>query len=175
MTWSNLLEWSKEDIKKRCKEYDDFLWHTEMEERSTLHIYREEKLTMGYENCYNNLYASEFLAKARTNSLKLGEWKGRGSGGRDQECKLCGYEIEDLSHFLIACQPLESHRNKEIMDLTRGMNNREATATILFRTKDAWEKIATMIMNLWIRREHLLNQLNQQRYPNIHSQVPQGL
>ena len=40
----------------------------------TLRWYREVKLYIGYDKCYNNSKNSEYLAKARTNALQLEEY-----------------------------------------------------------------------------------------------------
>ena len=129
-----------------------------MAAKPTLHLYKEAKLTMGYEECYSNSYSSEFLAKARTNSLKLAEWYGRGTKGTgNTTCPLCSNKLEDLIHFLISCKPLEPYRNKEIFSkLPKRTTNRKKTIIILFKLKDHWKDTAKMIMNMWLRRKHLI-------------------
>ena len=57
--------------------------------KPTLRWYREAKLNIGYDKCYNNSKNLEYLAKARTNALQLEEHLGRGRREADNTCKLC--------------------------------------------------------------------------------------
>ena len=157
ITWEQLLTWDKKLIKKTIKEYDNNNWLNELREKSTLHLYREAKLSMGYEECYSNTHASEFLAKARTNSLKLAEWKARGTNDANiMKCPLCKSPREDLEHFLIACRPLEQTRNREIFSKLPRTTNRLKTIYLLFELKSHWKETAEMIRSMWLKRKHIL-------------------
>ena len=82
-------------------------WMEEILNKPTLQWYREAKLYIGYGNCYRNNWNSEYLAKARTNSLQLEEQLGRGKRDYDKTCKLYGQEEEDLEHFMVKCPRLQ--------------------------------------------------------------------
>ena len=116
---------------------------------------------MGYEECYSNTHASEYLAKARTNSLKLAEWKGRGTNNANiMKCPLCNSPKEDLEHFLTACQPLEQTRNREIFSKlpnTTNTTNRQKTIFLLFELKTHWKETAEMIQSMWLKRKQILD------------------
>ena len=71
--------------------------------KPTLQLYREGKTCIGYDNCYRNTRRSEYLAKARMNSLQLEEHLGRGNPNYDKKCKLCHIEEKNLEHFLGKC------------------------------------------------------------------------
>ena len=69
------MQISRGELKRKIREWDNITWHEDMKYRSTLVLYREAKLKLGYEGCYSNNRA---LAKARTNSLEVEELYGRG-------------------------------------------------------------------------------------------------
>ena len=89
--------------------------------------YVEAKMRIRYDNCYTNKITSQFLAKARTNSLKIREVIGRTTESKknnfEATCQLCGKEKEDLEHFVIKCEKLEEGINKRIME--KAEKNRE--------------------------------------------------
>ena len=107
--WKELYVMSKKELKKRIRIYDTGKWNMSLESKSTLKYYAEGKTEIGYEFCYRNNLNSTFLARARTNSLRLEEAKGRGNPYYDRTCKLCKEGEEDLVHFLIECKALEGN------------------------------------------------------------------
>ena len=78
--------------------------------------YAKEKKVIGYEYWYRNNYNSKIYARARINALQLEEHKGRGKQGYDTRCKLCLEEKEDMIHFLVKCNKLESKKEDNIID-----------------------------------------------------------
>ena len=66
-------EMDREELRIKIREHDTKKWRDNMNEKSTLYIYREAKKKIRYEDCYSNSYQSEILAKARTNTLQLEE------------------------------------------------------------------------------------------------------
>ena len=120
-------------------------------------MYKDEKMKMGYEECYNNTYQSELLAKARTNSMQLADWYARGTKGKgDATCPLCKRTKEDIIHFLIDCKRLDDYRNQEIMTLLPKIKPREVRVkNLLFRIK-RWREIAEMILNMWNGRKRII-------------------
>merc|ERR1711874_725384 len=68
ITWDALLKMSKEELKKRIRNYDTEKWHEGLENKSTLKYYAQGKAKFGYEFCYRNDYNSTFLARARINT-----------------------------------------------------------------------------------------------------------
>ena len=104
-------------------------------------------------------YASEYLAKARTNSLKLAEWKGRGANNPEvMRCPLCKAPKEDLEHFMIECQPLQQTRDREIFSKIPNEigTTKEKTIFILFKLKTHWKETAEMIQSMWLRRKQIM-------------------
>ena len=116
-------------------------------------------MRIGYDNCYSNKITSNYLAKARTNSLQIREVLGRKKDNKnnnfDKTCQLCGKETEDLEHFLIKCVKLEEGRNKEIMGKVATIKQEGKMAYILYKSKK-WEEIGNMIFKLWHLRKILL-------------------
>ena len=103
----------RKKLKMQIKEWDTQQWMEEMLNKPTLQWYSEAKLYIGYDNCYRNNRNSEYLAKARTNSLQLEEQLGRGRRYYDITCKLCGHEEGNLKHFMVKCPRLQSKRDTE--------------------------------------------------------------
>ena len=129
-----------------------------MKEKKSLYLYREEKTRMSYEECYSNTFKSELLAKARTNSMQLADWYGRGKKGKeDTSCPLCKQPLEDLVHFLIDCKELNNYRNKEIMNTIKKKRSKiDQVKTLLFRLKK-WNEIAEMIQIMWNKRKSIID------------------
>ena len=110
-----------------------------------------------YENCYKNNRQSAFQAKARTNSPQLEDHLAKGKPNYDKTCKLCQDGKEDLDHFMITCEKLESARNKTIVKNTN-KPVQERAVEILFKSKNIQE-IAMMIKNMWELRKRLRDDL----------------
>merc|ERR1711874_799964 len=115
ISWEELKEMSREELKLRVKEYDTKKWKTSLQDMKTQNYYVQGKKKFGYDFCYRNSYDSTFLAKARLNSLKLEEQIGRGKKGYDTTCKLCKSAKEDTVHFIMDCSKLEEVRDYDLI------------------------------------------------------------
>ena len=159
LSWEKIKEMTRNQIKNQIREWDTETWKLEMMNSQTMKWYKEAKLNIGYDKCYSNKISSDFLAKARTNSLQIREVLGRRKDYKednyDTTCQLCGKETEDLEHFLIKCEKLKRGRNNELMKKTEKMNQEEKMAYILFKSK-RWEEAGDMIYKLWHLRKILL-------------------
>ena len=86
------------------------------------------------------------------------EHKGRGNPHYDTTCKLCKKEEEDLVHFMVKCEELESKRDCKILD--REIKNPELRLrTLLFKNED-FQAVGKLIRNLWELRKSLLKQIS---------------
>ena len=130
-----------------------------LESKSTLKYYAEGKTEIGYEFCYRNNLNSTFLARPRTNSLRLEEAKGRGNPYYDRTCKLCKEGEEDLVHFLIECKALEGNRNYDLIDNSIG-NSKDRMIKLLFQSED-YQGTGYMVKKLWWRRKFLLTYIQE--------------
>ena len=128
------------------------------DEQTTLQWYNEAKRYIGYDECYRNNKNSEYLAKARTNSLQLEEHLGRGRRNYDKTFKLCSLEEEDLEHFLLKCPRLQCKRDKEAIKPWENLDTKKQTAYILFKDKN-YERSGNMIRKMWLHTKELLNTL----------------
>ena len=154
ITWKDLFEMSKEELKRRIKAYDTKIWEDNLARKSTLKYYVEGKARIGYEFCYRNNASSMFLARARTNSLKLEEAIGRGNLHYNTSCKLCGLGEEDIVHFTVECLALEGKRNYNLIN-RRIEDPRQRMIDVLFRQKN-YQEVGNMVKNLWLRRKAIL-------------------
>ena len=110
-----------------------------------------------------------FYARARINSLKLEEAKGRGNIHYNRNCKLCGLGEEDLVHFTMECPALEGKRNYEIIDKNI-LDPRQRMIMLLFKQRKHQE-VGKMIKNLWFRRKAILRykKEEQKRMNNVNN------
>ena len=109
---------------------------------------------MGYELCYRNNIESMFYARARINSLKLEEAKGRGKPFYNKTCKLCKLEEEDLLHFMIECPALERRRNYEIID-NDIQEPEDRMIQCLFK-QEKFQETGKMVKEMWYTRRNIL-------------------
>ena len=79
-----------------------------------------------------------FYARARTNSIKLEEHKGRGIANYNKTCRLCNEETEDLVHFLTKCNKLEEKRNYNLLD-KKETDPEDRMRKLLFRNNRCYE------------------------------------
>ena len=79
-----------------------------------------------------------FYARARTNTIKLEEHKGRGIVSYNKTCKLCNDETEDLVHFIAKCKKLEEIRDYELLD-NNIIDPEDRMRKLLFRINRCYE------------------------------------
>ena len=91
--------YSPTKMKKLVKSWDDSLWMKDMQDKSTLSIYRKFKYTIRDEqDLYDNTTSSVTLFRPKTGTLKL-NCERRHTYGHTI-CDLCKMNlIEDLHHF----------------------------------------------------------------------------
>ena len=141
-------------LKMIVREYDTDKWRIGMAGKTSLRYYVQEKNTIEYEYCYRNNGNSIFLARAKMNTLKLEEHKGRGLPDYDRTCKMCRNGTEDLVHFITECRKLEEYRNYNIID-RRTVNTEERMRKLLFRD-ERHQEIGYMIKKMWEGRRNIL-------------------
>ena len=136
-----MLEMDRRKLKMKIREWDNQKWLEEVLNKPTLKWYREGKTKIQYDLCYNNSANSDFLAKARTNTLHLEEYYARRNRNHDKTCKMCGLADEDLEHFLVICPVLEIRRDREIMETWQSNDTKKQTVDILFNEKNLYGSI----------------------------------
>merc|ERR1711942_309441 len=171
--WEELFNMSKEDLKKKIVEYDTKIWEHNLMNKSTLEYYKEGKVKIGYESCYRNNINSLFLARARINSLKLEEAKGRGKKFYNKNCKLCGLGVENLVHFIVECPAIERKRNYELLD--RNLINPKQRLIKFLYDRGKYQEKGAMIKHLWYERKALLKEEEERRLKPNRINVTVGL
>merc|ERR1712090_84472 len=134
ITWNDLRNMDKPTLKTIVKEYDTIKWYEGMSKKPSLKFYIKEKGEIIYEQCYRNSISSTFYARARINSLKLEEQKGRKKENYNKNCKLCEEEVKDIVHFTTKCKKLEKVRNYDLLDKDIE-DPEERMRTLLFRNE----------------------------------------
>ena len=105
--------------------------------------------------CYSNSTNSDYLSKARTNTLHLEEYHARRNRNHDKTCRLCDLAEEDLEYFIVVCPALETKRDREIMETWQSDDAKKHTVDILFNEKRFY-KTGGMVKSLWLHRKDLL-------------------
>ena len=149
----------REKISERVRSWDSDKWRGELENRSSLEIYKMSKRGFGDDEVYDNRKESKLWCEARMNTIRL-EDRNR-FRGEDIKCKLCGHEREDLSHFLLDCETLGRERAK-IKQLQRPHqeDGREIVGSFLFDPRQVEEK-KTALWQLYAVREEELRRLEE--------------
>ena len=150
LKYEELSTLSKKDIKEKIKKWDTEKWLGDLENKSSTTIYRLFKKEIKDSKCYDNRESSNLLFAARSNTLKLNIDKRHKN--EDTKCDLCGYEKENLVHFLIECKELENARNKELIKKFHDENHEIMAGRILFENNEI-ETTKAMLESLWICRK----------------------
>lgn len=109
LNYTRLKNITNKELKDRIRQWDSDLWRREMNERSSMEIYREwKKEIKGEERLYDNRPESSIFFKCRTNNMPLNDRKRFQNG--DTKCEMCGARNEDLEHFLLICPEYEEER-----------------------------------------------------------------
>ena len=154
LSWDDLKSLDKPTLKNLIQIYDTDEWEKGMVRKVSLRFYIQEKNKIKYEFCYRNNRNSLFFARARTNTIKLEEHKGRGLIGYDKTCKICKECNEDIVHFIIDCKKLENIGNYDLID--RNLSSSEEKMRKLLFRNNRFQEIGNMIKNLWTEREKIL-------------------
>ena len=137
------------ELERTIRNYDRQQWQCEMQQKSTLELYRTFKQDITQEIQYDNTFKAALLFRARTNTLNLG-WRNQFQGG-DGLCKLCSCgEVETLEHFMTECNSLRQERLRfdyEGIDMPQ-----------LLHFVDVLEvgKCQEYLLSIWLERKKIL-------------------
>ena len=155
LVYGDLESLSKQQIKDRVRDNDIRLWGVELDKLSNVGLYREFKLKIREEGCYDNSLGSNLLFKARSNTLQLNDRKRHYKEDKDTSCKLCGEGREDMNHFILKCCKLTSKRRRGLIERTGGTTEKEILGGLLFK-KENLKETKDMLEDLWREREVLI-------------------
>ena len=159
ITYDDIFTKSKNQINNIINSYDNKIWCSNMNEKSTLTLYRQYKDKVNEIKWFRNGVKYSTFMKARSNTLKL-KWRNWGIG-QNKMCDLCCNEIETLEHFLLDCTKLQIARNY-YLELQRPINcNKNEILAIILLLKISNDQpdsyFIDMIQNLWTQRNKILN------------------
>ena len=147
---------SIKNIKEMVKHWDTDIWKKEMEEKTTLRIYRKYKGNINEIPWYDNTSKTNLIIKARTDTLKL-NWREKYKG-KETTC-ICGYENETLEHFILECNLYNEIRKKYLITQRPCNDNKEdILANILIFQKINKEEIKerkNLIHEIWKERKRI--------------------
>jgi len=115
ISFRKLKEISPNEIKNRIKKWDTLKWREEMEEKSSLTLYRQYKSSVGGEDrVYDNRPSSIILYKARANVLPLNDRNRFQNPNASTTCSICNNGVEDLAHFILWCSAFNHVRMNDV-------------------------------------------------------------
>ena len=157
MSERNFWRKGKNEVKDKTRDWDDKRWQEEIQGKSSLKIYEEEKKEIKEELMYDNRPSSVIMYRAKSNCLKLNN-RNRHQGG-EVGCKLCGANIENLEHFLLECEKLGEERRR-IVELQQPYeeNRKKIMGIVLFK-EEGIEKRKEKIYHMWRKREKELKEV----------------
>jgi hypothetical protein len=155
MKWKQIEKCERKEIVRKVYEYDEKVWKDEMEEKSSLKIYRKWKKCIGRsEEDYDNSTASALLFAARSNTLRLND-RNRFSGNTTA-CDGCGSDIEDLNHFLLKCDEYQKIRYEDSLLLQRPYVEDEGDTVGRFLFTEDAELVKRKLSRMWTKRKEKL-------------------
>ena len=155
LSYEDLKTKTGDQIRKAVAVVVEREWWEEVEERSTLNIYRMFKRNMKEED-YDGGYESVIWYRARTNCLDL---NGARRGEEERMCGMCALEVEDLQHFVAGCMKIESERREAVeLQRPRWSDETEVVGRFLFPERGPGNR--TVLCKMWKRRAKILESLN---------------
>ena len=123
-------------------------WREELEQKSSLRLYRMFKGEMREED-HEGGVASRLWFAARTCCLKL---ECRRWGEESDRCRLCGADREDEEHFILDCGELEEERSLALeLQRPRVESRDEVMGGFLFGGDERRKK--RVLHEMWKRRD----------------------
>ena len=101
-------------------------------------MYRKYKTEIKEVRIYDNRISSQWLFRARSNSLKVNQrayFFKPGYKEEDKICGLCKKEEESLEHFILKCKNLGGKRNKELIKKIQRTEWKRNSGTLIVRDK----------------------------------------
>ena len=138
---------SNNELERKIRNWDAVQWLQELEEKSTLDMYKNNKREIREESMYDNTFSSVLLFRARANCLKL-RWRRRFEG-ESTECQLCGNEVETTDHFIAECTRLGGIREQF------GVVGVQASVILRFSGSEDTEKMKRYLECIWKERERI--------------------
>ena len=148
----SLKEISDGDINRKVDSLVTEDWKNELNQKSTLTIYKQYKEKIYEEKFYDNTFGSILLFRARSNTLKLA-WRNRFQGN-DVDCKLCGATVETNEHFIMQCPRLAQIRQEF------GVDECSIQGILGFERDKDIEKSKRFLRKIWITRKELILQMS---------------
>ena len=148
---------TRQELVKKARQLDSERWNEEVQNKTSLTLYREWKNEVKEDLVYDNRPSSIILFKARTATLPLNDRKRH--IGQSTECDLCGSELENTEHFLLECtdEEITEERRKATL-LQRPMQENQAMiiGKFLFEPEEIEVK-KDILYNMWKARKRRIS------------------
>ena len=161
LNYRKISEKNRKQLNDILNDWDTKTWRAELENKSSLRIYRNYKNEIKEESAiYDNTPASTIMYRARANCLQLNDRKR--FGNEETNCTLCGQEEENIVHFILTCPELANIRSENYMKEFQQPyieNKDEIIGDLLFKTENMEEK-KEVIYKLWITKKKIIENNN---------------
>ena len=141
--FDRLESMTKLELNRVVDKWESDWWRKDLESRTTLQLHRN-KVGIGEERIYRNVFGSVLMFRCRTNTLKL-RWRDGFSGGA-VDYLLCRAEVETEKHFVMKCEGIRMIRERHRV---RGGGRVEEVLLFEGRTKERGDGYTRM----WAERE----------------------
>ena len=142
---------SKDKIKKILQESDTQEWKTELNEKSSVVLYRNNKTEICEEKSYDNHPSSITFLRCRSNTVALND-RNRFNNG-DVKCSECSAELENLEHFILYCPAYTRVRQESNIFIQPYEEN--FLGDLLFGKIEKREEIKRILHKFWTTRRKL--------------------
>ena len=144
------------------------MWTKEVENKSTMKLYKLYKKEIMEIDQYENTEESQLIERSRTNSIQL-NWRNRFKN-QDTTCPACNKEEETLEHFLLHCEAYTDIRNNFSFVMQPYLENtNEIISDVLLFKKISEKEVnerKTYVKKLWYKRKQKISATQQQRQTN---------
>ena len=154
LTENRLTTINDQKIKNIVRQLDTNRWRQDLETKSSLKLYKENKTEVKEEPFYDNTPSSITLFRCRSNTLQLNDRKR--FKNESTKCLACTEENENLEHFILNCTHYQDIRNKSGL-FTRPYTENKL-AELLFGNNDNKQETKITIQKMWLKREKLRKQ-----------------
>ena len=147
---------SEKWLKGKIRDYDNARWKEEIENKTSLYIYRQYRDEIK-ERFYFNNKADMLLFRMRTNTLNLND-RNRFKG-ENISCVMCGAEKEDIVHFVVECCKLQEYRNGILkLQHPQEENSLELVGEVLFGDISYQREL----LEMWVERRNRVERASSQ-------------
>ncbi|XP_077531313.1 uncharacterized protein LOC144143430 [Haemaphysalis longicornis] len=125
--------------KTEARQIETNKWREKMEAKTSLEMYRAEKMNIRKENFYDNSQGSALLFEARAGCLRTKSFVGKYSQN-DGVCVVCGKETETVRHIVLECEGIHPNLHEGNIGLSEALGFKGITEEVTFKTVEGTKR-----------------------------------